>query len=394
MSTDTVQGRARLEFALDARLPELLAEVRDLLADGWPEYAAFLDDNPSGMREAAELFIHRLLDMAEHGRSASRDDMLEGEQTIQIVFERIGRRQWQAGQDLTRLLTAYQLGARTAWRHVSDTALAFKVRPAVLAALAEAVFDFVNQLSSASARGYVLEQSEDASARERNREELAELLLSDRSSMNAIREAAARARWPIPSTGSVVLVDADTDVARRVLSPVDAGSLPIRYEQLSGAIVPDPGLPGRREQLGRLLRGTNAVVGHTVPLEHLPRSVVIAQIAVRLKQQGILTDDPVFADEHLDSIIVHRDERLMASLRAQLLQPLDGLPEGARIRLIETLTSWLRHMGDRAAIAEELHIHPQTVRYRVAQLRERFGDQLDSPRSRARLFLALVWPIR
>jgi hypothetical protein len=394
MSTDTAQGRARLELALDERLPELLAEVRDLLADGWPEYAAFLDDNPHGMREAAELFIHRLLDMAEHGRSSARDGRLEGEQTMQIVFEQIGRRQWQEGQDLTRLLTAYQLGARTAWRHVSATALAFEVRPGVLAALAEAVFDFVSQLSSASARGYVLEQREDASARERSREELAELLLSGRSGTNAIREAAERARWPIPSTGAVVLVDADNDVARRVLSHVDGGSLPIQHEQLSGAIIPDPGLPGRREQLNRLLRGTNAVVGHTVALEHLPRSVAIAQIAVRLKQQGILTDDPVFADEHLDTIIVHRDELLIGFLREQLLMPLDGLPEGARARLIETLNAWLRHMGDRAAIAEELHIHPQTVRYRLAQLRELFGDQLDSPRSRARLFLALVWPVR
>jgi sugar diacid utilization regulator len=191
-----------------------------------------------------------------------------------------------------------------------------------------------------------------------------------------------------------VLVDANADVARRVLSHVDSGSLPVRHEQLSGAIVPDPGLSGRREQLRRALRGANAVVGHTVPLEYLPRSVTIAQIAVRLKQHGILTDDPVFADEHLDTIIVHRDERLMGFLREQMLAPLDDLPAGARERLIETLTAWLRHMGDRTAIAEELHIHPQTVRYRVAQLRERFGDQLDSPRSRARLFLALVWPMR
>ena len=394
MTTDAAHGRAQLELALDSRLPELIAEVRDLLADGWPEYAAFLDQNPDGMQQAAELFVHRLLDMAEHGRSASRIDRLEGAQTIQIVFEQIGRRQWQAGEDLTRLLTAYQLGARTAWRHVSATALALEVRPDVLAALAEAVFDFINQLSSASARGYVLEQGEDASARERSREELADLLLSDRSGMTAIREAAARANWPLPTTGAVVLVDANTDVARRVLSHVDAGSLPVRHEHLSGLIVPDPGLSGRREQLRRALRGANAVVGHTVPLENLPRSVTIAQIAVRLKQQGILTDDPVFADEHLDTIIVHRDERLMGFLREQLLAPLDDLPAGARERLIETLTAWLRHMGDRTAIAEELHIHPQTVRYRVAQLRERFGDQLDSPRSRARLFLALVWPIR
>ena len=71
MTTDAAQGRAQLELALDSRLPELIAEVRDLLADGWPEYAAFLDQNPDGMQQAAELFVHRLLDMAEHGRSAS-----------------------------------------------------------------------------------------------------------------------------------------------------------------------------------------------------------------------------------------------------------------------------------------------------------------------------------
>jgi hypothetical protein len=393
MSTDAAQGRARLEFALGERLPDLLTEVRDLLSDGWPDYAAFLDDDPEGMREAAELFIHRLLDMASNGRSHPQEESLEGEQTMQIVFEQIGRRQWQVGHDLTRLLTAYQLGARTAWRHVSATALALQVRPDVLAALAEAVFDFVNQLSSASARGYVLEQSEDSSARERSREELAELLLSDRSGMEAIRDAAVRARWPVPSTGAVVLVDGDNDIARRVLSHVDEGALPIRHEQLAGVIVPDSGLAGRRDQLARLLRGINAVVGHSVPLEHLPRSIAIAQVAVRLKQRGILRDDPVFADEHLDTIIVYREERLVGFLRAQMLKPLDGLPAGTRARLIETLTSWLRHMGDRAAVAEELHIHPQTVRYRLAQLRERFGDQLDSPRSRARLFLALVWPV-
>ena len=73
------------------------------------------------------------------------------------------------------------MGARVAWHHVSRAALELGVEPEALAALAEAVFIFVDQLSSASARGYVLEQSEAAGARERLRDELVELLLSDRS---------------------------------------------------------------------------------------------------------------------------------------------------------------------------------------------------------------------
>jgi DNA-binding PucR family transcriptional regulator len=41
------------------------------------------------------------------------------------------------------------------------------------------------------------------------------------------------------------------------------------------------------------------------------------------------------------------------------------------------------------AAAAELHVHPQTVRYRLARLREYFGDQLEQPDRRFELELAL-----
>ena len=56
----------------------------------------------------------------------------------------------------------------------------------------------------------------------------------------------------------------------------------------------------------------------------------VAEIAVRLQRTGVLTEDPVFADEHLDAIIVHRDDALLAALREQCLAPLDGLPPAVR----------------------------------------------------------------
>ncbi|HLR85517.1 MAG TPA: helix-turn-helix domain-containing protein [Nocardioidaceae bacterium] len=382
--------RDQLERALDAQLPKLLAEVRDLLVDDWPDYAAFLDESDS-LNEAGELFIHRLLQMASRGLSSEEREDIPGEQTLRVVFEQVGRYQWRLGNDLTRLLTAYQVGARAAWRHVSQTALGLGVDPDVLAALAEAVFVFVNQLSSASAHGYVLEQSDDATARERGREQLADLLLSGRASTQAVRAAAARIQWALPERCAVVLVDPDDHAARHVLAHLDSSCLPIRHDGLYGAIVPDR--PNRRAQLARLLHGANAVVGYAVHCDHLASSVKVAVIAARLRADGVLPGDPVFVDEFLDTVIVYRDERLIGALRSQLLRPLDGLPEKSRERLVETLTSWLRNMGDRRTIAEELHVHPQTVRYRVGQLRDHFGAQLDDPRARARLFLALVWPL-
>jgi sugar diacid utilization regulator len=145
-------------------------------------------------------------------------------------------------------------------------------------------------------------------------------------------------------------------------------------------------------QLARELAGMGAVVGNSVALAQLPRSLEIARIAVRLRNTGVLTDDPVFADEHLDALIVWRDEALVAALREEMLAPLAGETDAARERLAETLASWLKHFGDRQAIAHELSIHPQTVRYRMARLRALYGDRLDDPESRARLFLALEWP--
>jgi DNA-binding PucR family transcriptional regulator len=82
---------------------------------------------------------------------------------------------------------------------------------------------------------------------------------------------------------------------------------------------------------------------------------------------------------------------MLEALREQALAPLSELGPSVRERLSETLGAWLRHMGDRQAVAAELHIHPQTVRYRMSQLHEAFGPALDDPATRTRLTLALAW---
>lgn len=381
--------------ALEGQLPVLLDEVGARLRPHWPEYARFLAESLPEVNGAAAAFIRSLVAMAYQDLS-QRPATTPGDQppddgSQDALFEEIGRLQWRQGLELTSLLSAYQVGARVAWKHVSSTALEVGVDPAGLAALAEAVFVFVEGLSSASARGYVLEQSEAVVSRERLREEVAELLLSDRSDSVAIRAAAARAGWPLPREAAVILVEAANEVGRQVVSRLPWSCLPIRRPGLLGAIVPDPAGPGRRHRLAAVLAGAEAVVGRTVPLELLPASVRIAADAAELRRAGLLTADPIFADEHLDAIIVHRDPRLLTMLRQQCLAPLADLAPNVQQRLGETLGSWLRHMGDRRAIAAELHVHPQTVRYRLGQLRERFGAALDDPTSRARLTLVLAW---
>jgi DNA-binding PucR family transcriptional regulator len=139
------------------------------------------------------------------------------------------------------------------------------------------------------------------------------------------------------------------------------------------------------------LRGCGAVVGSTVTLDELPSSVRVAESGTRLLRAGVLTDDPVFVADHYDTVMVARDPWLLDRLREQALAPLADLPPATRQRLEDTLAAWLAAMGDRQAAARTLQIHPQTVRYRLRQLQDLFGDALTDPASRLRLTLALCW---
>jgi hypothetical protein len=375
--------------AIMERLPTILAEVRELLAGQQSDYAEFLAQDFDEILGAAEGFIARLVGQAERDPPTIPLQLASGVE--QALFEEIGRIHYQQQREITPLLAAYRTGAAVAWRHVASTALQLGVPAETFAGLAAAVFAAVDQLSSASWRGYVRAQESAGVARERLRDELAELLLSDRSDMAAVRAAAGRAEWPLPRHAAVVLIEPDHEVGRMLLDRLDDSYLRLRRPQALVAIAPDPGGPGRRKRLATALRGAGAVVGATVPLEQLPASMDLAEHAVRLQQAGVLPDDPLFVDEHLDAMVVHRDDQLLAALRRQYLAPLAALPESTRDRLLETLRSWLMNMGNRKAVADELHVHTQTVRYRLAQLRELFGSALDDPATRAALLLALAW---
>jgi DNA-binding PucR family transcriptional regulator len=87
--------------------------------------------------------------------------------------------------------------------------------------------------------------------------------------------------------------------------------------------------------------------------------------------------------------LIARDPALAADLARRALAPLDQLSPGARERLRETLAAWLDAQGHARTAAETLHVHVQTLRYRLGRLRDVFGDALDDPQRRLELALAL-----
>jgi hypothetical protein len=197
--------------------------------------------------------------------------------------------------------------------------------------------------------------------------------------------------YPVRTPRRVALLTADPGSVTDVFVRLDTRALPVRRDDLVGAIIADPGAPGQRARLAESLRGWGVVVGMAVPPEELPATLRGVTVAMELRRSGVLDSDPLFVEEHLDALVVHSDPRLFEVLSRQALQPLDGLPPGARARLEQTLEVWLRSLGDRQEVARALHVHPQTVRYRLGQLRRLFGPTLDDPRARLTLTLALCW---
>ena len=132
-----------------------------------------------------------------------------------------------------------------------------------------------------------------------------------------------------------------------------------------------------RAALAGALRGRTATVGPAGPWTAVAASYRRALRAADLVPRAGV--DPIDADEHLVALVLGADLDALRDLQARIFEPLADLRPTARARLVETLRSWLLHQGRRDDVAADLHVHAQTVRYRMTQLRELYGDRLLSP---------------
>ena len=295
------------------------------------------------------------------------------------VYVRFGRAERRNGRSLEALLTAYRAGARRAWSGLAAAGHAAGVDPQAMYTLAEAIFEFIDEISSASAEGHAFEEALAARELAEHRRRLVGALLSDAQPAAAeLGELAEAAEWALPATVAVLAYAAP---AARIPPDVVAAEVDGRW----WALVPDPEAPGRRDELERALRGGSGGLGPAVPLSRTSASGGRAALALQIAEEGEL----VVASERLLDLVLRQDVGLSGDLAAGALAPLDALPEGQRTRLTETLSAWLDAHGEARPAAERLHVHVQTVRYRLDRLRELFGDALDDPERRLELALAL-----
>ena len=370
---------AALRPWLEPTVDEVIAAIRAAV----PDYALPLEGAfGEGFRTAVAHALSQFLDKVA---GSAREPAGGGD----FYFD-LGRNEAREGRTLEALLAAYRVGARVAWRGAVQAAREAGFGADTLSVLAEAIFAYIDELSARSAQGFAFEQSVAAGEAAGRRRTLVHLLIGTPPADPAAVEAAARdAGWRIPSNLAAVIWQDDPDGRAGTRLPL--GSVSATFEgDAQCALVPDADAPRRRDDVGRALGGRRAAIGPVVPWREASRSADRALATLGLARAGLLPDNALaVADEQLSDLIVHGDERLLDELAERALAPLDGRTEKARARLLETLRAWLDYQARVPEMAAALHVHPQTVRYRLAQLRDIFGEALEDPAARFELSLAV-----
>lgn len=374
---------------LRAVLPRMAEQTVAAITVEVPSYTdAFSGSMGQNIENAVQMALGAFLRIATHADDSNPARQLAP--ALDGAYE-LGRGEARNGRSIDALLAAYRVGARVAWQGLSATAIDAGLSGATIARFAEMVFAFIDELSASSVSGHTDELATTGRARDRYLERLAQALLAGESEQ-ALTAHAEKADWPAPRTLTAVLLP--TAKVRGLNAFFGSATLQLNADlpglddadSMTVLLVPDVDGPRRRDLI-TALTGRRARLGSARPWSEVRVSY---DRAVRCRSLPPAdADEVVDADDHLVELMLAADPESARDLRRKALAPLADLRPDTAARLAETLRSWLLHQGRRDAVAAELFVHAQTVRYRMTQLRELYGERLNDADAVFELLVAL-----
>jgi len=367
---------------VEPALPAVAEEILETIGREIPEYARPLEGTfgrgvHRGVGEALAQFA-ALIRNPDADRKSSRE-----------VYISLGRGEFENGRALDALQTAYRIGARIAWKRIASASLDASLDGKTLALLAESIFVYINELSADSTEGYADAQSEQQGERLlRERQLVIMMLRSPAIPLDELKALGNSVGWRVPKRiAALICHERDLAEITRVL-PIDVISALV--DGYGCIAVPDANGPGRLAQIREAVGGRVVALGNDTVPNRLRDSWQLGRTAIEAAGSGVLSSGGLIrAEEHLIDLTIYESRDLIARLGDRCLAPLATLTPKSRIRMVSTASAFIRHQGNAAEMARALHIHPQTARYRVAKLRELFGDRLDDADSRFEIELAL-----
>jgi hypothetical protein len=361
---------------LPALCDEIVAEIRTVV----PIYEQAMEtDYADGIRLAVQQIVAAYVRGIALPASSTR--------TRDETCRELGRLNAEFGISFDHLQEAYRLGVRVGWRHVVTVAKRGSVPATVISALADSLFGYIGELVSLSREGYleVLNASPER-LESRGRHLLRAIVAGPSVPPETVSRLAQTLRWPLPEQVTAVAITPGTlpDSSR-----LDSDVLVDVLDNEPHLLVPGPLDEPRRDMLGSALVDCDAAVGLTTPLADARNSLRCARHGLRLVTSGVASGNIIDCRDHLLTMWLLAEPVWVDYIAADQLAPLERFARDRRERMIKTLRAWLACAGNAGQMADQLSIHPQTVRYRIRTLKQVFGASLDDPEWRMATDLAL-----
>ena len=370
-------------------LPSVAEHVVAAIIEEVPSYTdAFSGPMGETIRNAVQLALGGFLSLASGRRGA--DLRTPAAPAVEGAYQ-LGRGEARSGRSTDALLAAYRIGARVSWRELSLTAVRSGIDGEVLVDFAGLVFAYIDELSAASVAGHTDETETTGRVRQRLLARVAQLLLAGAPD-DEVLEAVEQAGWPAPATLTAVLVP-ESQVrpvlgrgragdargrgpsrpqgcrvdARRLGPAPGAGRAPAAPRHAAAARWANaarwPAPPCRGSRCGRR---TSARSGPT------PSA---SRWTPRLSSPGSSCTPTRPPSPTCAPASWHRCRTCGPPRRRSWRTPCGP---GCSCQ------------GRRDDVAAALFVHPQTVRYRMGQIRDLYGDRLDDPDVVLELLIALA----
>jgi sugar diacid utilization regulator len=384
--------RQRVERAYQRR--EIQArEIFELCRHRFPSYGALAGETLAKFRENVDMVVAAFY----------RLQLIEGREPTPEELEpqrRAARERVAQGIPLEEMVGCYQLGLALLWTHLLENLGTETDVQAELLQRVPITIAANTLVTTTATEAYVQERERRARSQDQAIAEFLRLFAGDEVPLAALETRARSASFEIDAPRFAVLFrpapddasSAAIDLVRRLLDDrrLGDGLLLGRVRQGVLALLPESTQRSALADVAGKLRdrGWRSGVGDVGSgAAGLRRTIREATRAVEL---GALLDRQGPVDEYHDLAVLDLVDVGSPRARDFAQRVLGSLLEAEASLQLETLRTFCRRAFNQKLAAAELGIHPHTLAYRIAQIRQRHGIDLDDADTRLRVHLAVM----
>lgn len=365
---------AEMTGALTRRGDELADRMLARLVEEIPHYRSLDAETTQAVRSNTSEFIARCLEAAQERRGLSAEEL--------APFAASARRRARAGWPLSAILHAYRLSFVTWWDGVRTEVTRASADLDAALDLASVLMRLVDEVQSAVAEAFLDEAQQLSADEDRRHSQLTTTIVTAGRGAPELDLLAERAQVRLAAEYVVVVLSVpDEQRAHTRLAQVVRGlhrdPSVIATARTSDVLVlwPSPGAATEAE-LGRALAPVEALHPRLVAVVARPRRGAYGpalEEAERLLPLAARRGPGLhrLEDLPLEAMVWQVGGRTSAAVRS-LLTPLDTA-KARQSDLLGTLRAFLDCDGSPSRTAAALHVHPNTVAYRLDAVRTATG---------------------